>query len=419
MIKCVFFYASLGLEISLKKTKIIIFNKSGKLLKGYNFVCNGTVLEVTNEYQNLGLKLTPSGSMTLATNELCAKASRAWFSISNIIYTNKRMPVKRAMELFDSLVTPVALYASEFWLPCLMQKKCFSSVDNIFSFWEAMKCETINQRLCRMLLSVHSKASRLAVLGELGQYPLHVRALQHCLAYRHSLASKPSDRPVALAMAEMAVRAGQGRDCWLGRVDTIGQLLKVSRPNPRSAGKVIGRQIKSGFDRFWLDQISLVKPGPDGNSHNKLRTYSSFKASFTVEPYFECVLNRSQRADLTRLRVSAHLLGIERLRYARPPVPPAQRGCRFCGPPGPRVAIGSPGRGPCDDEQHAITVCSLMADEREQFYRDMSVSCPAFQSLTCQEKFVRLMCPVNATESKLVNRFISKTFLKRNFIDEN
>ena len=102
-------------------------------------MCNGTGLEVTNEYQYLGIKFTPSGSMTLATNELCTKASRAWFSISNIIYTNKRMPVKRAMELFDSLVTPVALYASEFWLPSLMQKKCFSSVDNTFSFWESLR----------------------------------------------------------------------------------------------------------------------------------------------------------------------------------------------------------------------------------------------------------------------------------------
>ena len=27
------------------------------------------------------------------------------------------MPVERAIELFDSLATPVALYASELWLP--------------------------------------------------------------------------------------------------------------------------------------------------------------------------------------------------------------------------------------------------------------------------------------------------------------
>jgi hypothetical protein len=91
--KMCLFYASLGLEISLKKTIVIIFNKSGKLLKGFTFLCNGTELEVASEYQYLGIKFTPSGSLALATDELCAKASRAWFSISNLVYTNKRMPV--------------------------------------------------------------------------------------------------------------------------------------------------------------------------------------------------------------------------------------------------------------------------------------------------------------------------------------
>ena len=116
--------------------------------------------------------------------------------------------------------------------------------------------------------------------------------------------------------------------------------------------------------------------------------------------------------------MSAHLLGVERLRYTRPAIPLAQRGCRFCGPPGPRVAIGSPGRGPVDDEQHAITTCSLMAEERELMYREMSNMCPTFEFLSCQEKFVRLLCPVNPVEGKIVNRFLSSTFAKRKYIDE-
>ena len=66
--------------------------------------------------------------MNAATDELCTKASRAWFSISNILYTNKRMPISRAIELFDYLVTPVALYATEFWLSC---KKSVSHLNTI------------------------------------------------------------------------------------------------------------------------------------------------------------------------------------------------------------------------------------------------------------------------------------------------
>ena len=79
------FYASLGLKLNIKKTKIMIFNVSGKLLTGYKFTLAGSELEVTDCYQYLGIKIRPSGSFTFAAEELCAKARKAWYSISSII----------------------------------------------------------------------------------------------------------------------------------------------------------------------------------------------------------------------------------------------------------------------------------------------------------------------------------------------
>ena len=114
------FYDNLGLKVNLKKTQIIIFNKRGqKLDNKYNFVLNEKKVEIVDEYQYLGLKLRPSGSMTMAVQELHDKASRAWFGISNVVYTNKRMEVDNIFNLFDSLFTPVALYGWEFWLPLI------------------------------------------------------------------------------------------------------------------------------------------------------------------------------------------------------------------------------------------------------------------------------------------------------------
>ena len=107
------FYASLGLQCNSKKTKILIFNKSGRVLKGHSFFLDGTQLEVAESYQYLGVKLRPSGSFTAAAEELSAKARRAWFSISSIVYKDKMITVERAFQLFDSLVSPVALYGCE------------------------------------------------------------------------------------------------------------------------------------------------------------------------------------------------------------------------------------------------------------------------------------------------------------------
>ena len=95
---------------TVKKTKILIFNKSGRVLKGFKFFLNGIELEVAESYQYLGIKVRPSGSFTAAAEELTAKARRAWFSISGIVYKDKRISVERAFQPFDSLVSPVALY---------------------------------------------------------------------------------------------------------------------------------------------------------------------------------------------------------------------------------------------------------------------------------------------------------------------
>ena len=78
MDKTAAYYKSQGLSINHKKTKIIIFNKRGLKLQNENiFIMDNTQIEITDQYQYLGIKLKPSGSMDLATSELNAKANRA------------------------------------------------------------------------------------------------------------------------------------------------------------------------------------------------------------------------------------------------------------------------------------------------------------------------------------------------------
>ena len=98
-----------------------------------------------------GVKLRPSGSYSLAVQELNDKASRAWFGISNIIFKNKRMEIDRIFGLFDSLVTPVATYGSPLWLPFSIPSKRLENGTNVLDFWENFKCETIQQRCGRIV----------------------------------------------------------------------------------------------------------------------------------------------------------------------------------------------------------------------------------------------------------------------------
>ena len=60
------FYDSLGLKINIKKTKVIVFNKRGlKMDRNFEFLLNGKIIEITDQYQYLGLKLKPSGSLAV------------------------------------------------------------------------------------------------------------------------------------------------------------------------------------------------------------------------------------------------------------------------------------------------------------------------------------------------------------------
>ena len=54
-------------------------------------------------------------------------------------------------------------------------------------------------------------------------------------------------------------------------------------------------ELNKFFDRFWIDEINLVKADENGINHNKLRFYAKLKSSFSREPYLDLVQSRNQR----------------------------------------------------------------------------------------------------------------------------
>ena len=401
------FYNSIGLDINIRKTKVMIMNKRGlKLDKKYQFTLNGKSLEITDEYQYLGIKLKPSGSFTLAVQELNDKASRAWFGISNIVFKNKRMQVDRIFSLFDSLITPVATYGSPLWLPFNIPIKCLENSEKLMDFWDKFKCETLNQKCAKMVLSVCKKSPRLAVLGELGRFPLFLQSLSQCLNYRLSLFSRKNNNLlVGNALREME----KGSNNWLSRVERIETLLKIPRNLffNASSGKRILKILKSKFEIYFLKKINeFKKSDQDILDHNKLRTYKTFKSSFTREPYLELVRNRNQRCFLSRLRVSSHNLQIELGRHTRPVTPIEQRYCKFCLPQAaptrpPETSSPTPPSRPTaepavDTEFHFLIQCPLFNSQRNRLFDKLSEVNPSFANLSLADKFKVMLCPRTA-----------------------
>ena len=157
------------------------------------------------------------------------KASKAWFAISNTVYQNKKLSITKALQLIDSLVTPIGLYACEFWTPYSIPIKNVNNSEPLLKFWENFLPETLNQRVCRMLLSVHKKSSRLAVLGEIARYPLFLKALIQTLKYDWYLRNKSSQSLVQSSFKEMDLLATQGNSNWSSTIDSIKKSLSIRK----------------------------------------------------------------------------------------------------------------------------------------------------------------------------------------------
>ena len=82
------------MQVNLKKTKIMVFQK--KCRKSFNpsFSYKKDVIQKVNDYTYLGIKITSTESFALAEETLKEKALRA---------------------LFDTQVKPILLYNSEVW----------------------------------------------------------------------------------------------------------------------------------------------------------------------------------------------------------------------------------------------------------------------------------------------------------------
>ena len=229
--------------------------------------------------------------------------------------------------------------------------------------------------------------------------------LRHCLKYQYHIDTLDSVSLVAKAISEM--RSNPDTDCWLSRVEKIKSLFNIKRlcGTPERVGLSIDKIIKSKFDRFYLDQINMIKLGNDGQDHNKLRFYNKFKGSFHIEPYILKIKNRNQRQWLTRLRTSAHTLRIESGRYTCPVTPISERKCIYCK------------EDEIDDERHFILLCKSFNLKRQCFMSRMRVLHPQIEFMSLNEKLNFILCPPSTDLAKCVSKYIGIMFNIRREID--
>ena len=416
------FFNENNLSVNYTKSQVMIFNARGVLLDGHPehvFHADGQQLKVVSEYTYLGFKLVPSGTVSYGADELFCKSRRSWFAISNLIFKHKRISTDKAFQIFDQLVTSIGTYNCEAWLPLIMTKKSFRSSDLLLSFWETFKLETLNQKISRMVFGVHKKSSRLGVLGELGRFPLFIKGLCHVMKYHARLNKLTNPNSLIFkAVQEMKTVNDDQLKTWWGRTEKLKELLELNYSNYSNIDcidKKIKYYVKSKFESYWIKSINDIKLGPDGHNRNKLRFYSKIKGCFKKEPYIDLVPNRSQRADLTRLRISSSRLAIEVQRYQRPYVPADLRYCKYCRPLDNNMTDLE---GQVDDEYHFLANCGTFQFKRNCFLSRYETIHPDITNMSNQSMVHTILCPTSTIKTKLANKYIKIMFETRKQLDE-
>jgi hypothetical protein len=106
-----------GLQVNIKKTAILIFNFSGRLLlESSLFTYGDTKIPAVREYCYLGTMFTISGSTKINQEQLRIKGLRAYFSLKSTIDISS-ISKEAIFKLFDSLISPVVTYGCQVWLP--------------------------------------------------------------------------------------------------------------------------------------------------------------------------------------------------------------------------------------------------------------------------------------------------------------
>ena len=286
-----------GMKINVKKTKIMIFNKTGRHIRR-NIYFGDVRIETTRQYKYLGFMVTPSGEITTGLKDLKDRATRAMAKMrKNLGILFRKCPLIN-LKLFKALVEPILLYASDFW--------------GILKLPENNPIENVHISFCKQLLGVQKQTTNIGVLLELGQIPLRIFALKNAIKNWVRVANKISCNDMTIKSHENSILHNLK---WPNRIENVITeigLRVLFLQKDKTTHLYVFQRLR---DIFHQESFSAIS-----NESSKLRTYSLFKNDIGFEKYLNSVQNLQERTFLTKFRLSNHELMIEKGRHLKPKI---------------------------------------------------------------------------------------------------
>ena len=279
-----------GLEVNLKKTKVVCFGKKGQS----SFKLDATPLKFADNYTYLGVTITKNGHVTAARNDLRKKALRALFALKK--HANREyISPKSLLYLFDSLIKPILLYGSQVLLPHtpIFTKPIQPEVHPDTNYFKNIcqdKHELFFVKYLKWVLGVHKKASNVGVYGETGKLPLCFDGAKLSCDYFDRCKNSPNNSLVKKAFLEQ-------KRLDLDWYHNMTELLAKNCNGPHKIDSInVFQNLRTRFITNWSKYL---------NESPKLEFYSTVKTSFKREEYLDNPIYK-YRTALSRLRISGN-----------------------------------------------------------------------------------------------------------------
>ena len=259
------------LKINYDKSKCMIFNKNGRLLRNCTFHIGGQKLENVRGYKYLGLTFTPSGEITTALEDLRSRGMKAYMGLKDKLGAFFSSHPSDTIKLFDTCVKPILLYGSEYW-------------GNLVSNAKSNPIEKLHLMFCKHLLGVQRRTTTEGVLLELGRVPLSIHANKAATKNWVRIMTGNANYYVTKSIENLGVET-----LWCSKIKSklsVNGMGYTHMDNEYANAhvKLFSQQVDI-FNQSTLNDIAH----PD----RKLRTYSLIK-----EDYIESIQNVKHRSGL-------------------------------------------------------------------------------------------------------------------------
>ena len=296
------------LKINSEKTKVTVFGNRKADVRNLKFVCNGEILEIVHSFKYLGITMNYNGSFKIAIEELHKQASRAMYSLLSKCRTFN-LPVVVALDLFDKLVSPIMLYASEVW-----------------GFEKAERLEKLHLRFLKYILKVKTSTCSNMVYGELGRYPIFIQAKSRLIGYWARLIEDKENKLSRIMYNCLfnMYNSGVYKSPWISQVKQILDNCGLSyiwlsqECNTNWLKLAVEQSMKDQFLQKWKSELSKM---------TSCDIYIECKQEFKLENYLMCENHNYRQAicnfrlNNTRIpKVTGRFKGLER----------SQRVCTLC-----------------------------------------------------------------------------------------